>query len=119
LAAKSLGIDVDRRRVFIFAEILALLMAEARLHIYALQWLSTLTTVSLPAGVVIWTHYYVTHRGSLSSWRGVWNTKGFMAWVAGSATIAYLYLVNGMWVGIPTGFAVAMAIYIALTRIAR
>jgi cytosine permease len=119
LAARSLGIGVDRRRVFIFAEILALLMAEARLHTYALQWLSTLTTVSLPAGVVIWTHYYVTHRGSLSSWRGAWNTKGFIAWVAGSATIAYLYLVNGMWVGIPTGFAVAMAIYIALTRIAR
>ena len=119
LAARSLGIGVDRRRVFIFAEILALAMAEARLHTYALQWLSTLTTVSLPAGVVIWTHYYITHRSSLSSWRGAWNVRGFMAWVAGSTIIAYLYLVNGMWVGIPAGFAVAMATYIALTRVAR
>lgn len=117
VSLKNIGRAVERRKVVVAAAVLTILLAFARLHDYALYWLSLLTAVSLPAGVVIWTHYYVVRRRSPSeaSPPSV-NVPAFLAWTVGSIAIYLVYVSMGRWYGIFIGFLLAFIVYLLSAR---
>ncbi|MEM4471908.1 MAG: hypothetical protein QXN61_06945, partial [Zestosphaera sp.] len=80
LSVKSLGRTTDRGKVLLVATALTSILAVIKLHTFALQWLSLLTSISLPAGIVLWTEYYVKSRMKLSEGFKGWNVSAFISW---------------------------------------
>ena len=111
LGVKTLGSIVDRRKVVIVAAILTVILSWAKLHVHAGSWLSLLTSVSLPAGVVLWTDYYLVSKGRWSEKSMVVNYRAFLSWFLGSVTIWYLHVHRQFWYGILAGFLVAFIVY--------
>ncbi len=105
-----LGMTVSRQKVVIIASAITVVLALLRIHDYALQWLSLLTVVSLPAGIVLWTDYYIVRRGV---WTGTstLRVRPFISWALGSLAI---YLTLGKWYSLPLGFIVTILSYIAM-----
>jgi cytosine permease len=66
LSLKTLGRIVDRRKMVTTGAVLASILVIIKLHTFAIQWLSLLTSISLPAGIVIWTEYYAKPRMKLA-----------------------------------------------------
>ena len=58
--------------------VVTILLSFTKLHLFAVQWLSLLTVVSLPAGIVVWTDYFIVRRGWSGGGRRV-NLQGFVA----------------------------------------
>ena len=116
LSLKSFGKSADRRKVVITAAILTIILAIIKLHTFAVQWLSLLTSISLPAGIVLWTEYYVKSRMRLSESMNNWNVRAFASWILGSLVIYYLYVIEGLWYGLLAGFLVTSLSYVILSR---
>lgn len=114
LSTRVFGRIIDRRRIVVAGSILTILLAVIKLHTFALQWLSILTAISLPAGVVIWTEYYVTSRLKSGKTLYRWNAVAFASWALGSIAIYYLYVLKGLWHGIPIGFLTTFLSYLIL-----
>ncbi|MEO3993683.1 MAG: hypothetical protein QN229_05230 [Desulfurococcaceae archaeon TW002] len=116
LGLKSLGRITERRRVLIAATILTIILALIKLHTFAIQWLSLLTSISLPAGIVLWTEYYIKSRMKLGEGIKGWNIRAFISWVLGSIVIYYLYVTEGLWYGLLAGFLTTLIIYTILRK---
>lgn len=116
VSAKALGKVVDRRKVVVAATLLTVALAAIKLHTFALQWLSLLTSVSLPAGVVVWTDYYLRSGRRWSPGHARVNPHAFASWALGSLAIYYLYVVRGLWYGLLAGFLVASLTYLLAPR---
>ncbi|MEM0348051.1 MAG: hypothetical protein QXN90_07905 [Zestosphaera sp.] len=114
LSVKSLGRTTDRGKVLLVATVLTSILAVIKLHTFALQWLSLLTSISLPAGIVLWTEYYVKSRMKLSEGFKGWNVSAFISWVLGSLVIYYLYVMEGLWYGLLVGFLTTFLVYVVL-----
>ncbi|RLG82429.1 MAG: hypothetical protein DRO39_09525 [Thermoprotei archaeon] len=114
VAARALRKPVDRRSLVLVGAAVTILLSFTRLHTFAVQWLSLMTVVSLPAGIVVWTDYYIVRRG-WGSGTGV-NIPGFLAWFVGSVTI---YALLGTWYGTLLGFLATFLTYIALAWVGR
>jgi len=114
LSAKVLGRIVDRRRIVVAGALLTVVLATIKLHAFALQWLSMLTAISLPAGVIVWTEYYIASKLKPREEPYRWNVAAFISWTLGSIAIYCLYVLKGLWYGIPIGFLVAFLSYLAL-----
>lgn len=114
LSVKSLGRTTDRGKVLLVATALTSVLAVIKLHTFALQWLSLLTSISLPAGIVLWTEYYVKSRMKLSEGFKGWNVSAFISWVLGSLVIYYLYVMEGLWYGLLVGFLTTFLVYVVL-----
>ncbi|MEM4646578.1 MAG: hypothetical protein QXY67_04820 [Zestosphaera sp.] len=114
LSVKSLGRTTDRGKVLLVATALTSILAVIKLHTFALQWLSLLTSISLPAGIVLWTEYYVKSRMKLSEGFKGWNVSAFISWVLGSLVIYYLYVMEGLWYGLLVGFLTTFLVYVVL-----
>lgn len=111
LSLKSLGRTTDRRKVVMTATILTAALAIIKLHAFATQWLSILTSISLPAGIVLWTDYYLKSKMKLSENVRSWNQYAFISWALGSLTIYYLNVIEGLWYGLLVGFLVTFLTY--------
>ncbi|MEM0106575.1 MAG: hypothetical protein QXX81_08615, partial [Zestosphaera sp.] len=116
LSLKSLGRVADRRKVVMAAAFLTAVLALVKLHSFATQWLSILTSVSLPAGIVLWTDYYFKSRMRVGVGAGGWNPYAFASWGLGSLTIYYLNVVEGLWYGLLLGFLATFLTYLATPR---
>ncbi|MEM4048606.1 MAG: hypothetical protein QW750_04930 [Zestosphaera sp.] len=114
LSVKSLGRTTDRGKVLLVATVLTSILAVIKLHTFALQWLSLLTSISLPAGIVLWTEYYVKSRMKLSEGFKGWNVSAFISWALGSLVIYYLYVMEGLWYGLLVGFLTTFLVYVVL-----
>lgn len=114
LSVKSLGRTTDRGKVLLVATALTSILAVIKLHTFALQWLSLLTSISLPAGIVLWTEYYVKSRMKLSEGFKGWNVYAFISWALGSLVIYYLYVMEGLWYGLLAGFLTTFLVYVVL-----
>ncbi|MEM0244900.1 MAG: hypothetical protein QXV93_00925 [Zestosphaera sp.] len=114
LSVKSLGRTTDRGKVLLVATALTSILAVIKLHTFALQWLSLLTSISLPAGIVLWTEYYVKSRMKLSEGFKGWNVSAFISWALGSLVIYYLYVMEGLWYGLLVGFLTTFLVYVVL-----
>ena len=119
LAAKVLGVIVDRRRVVIVGAIITIILALIKLHTFAVQWLTLMTTVSLPAGIVLWTDYFIVCKGKWGEVKRVINWLAFLSWFIGSVTIYYLNFVVKAWYGTLVGFLVTFIIYVILSSIVK
>jgi len=78
VAARAIGRIVDRRKLVLVGAVVTILLSFTKLHLFAVQWLSLLTVVSLPAGIVVWTDYFIVRRGWSGGGRRV-NLQGFVA----------------------------------------
>jgi cytosine permease len=116
LSLKTLGKIVDRRKIVIAGAILTSILAIIKLHTFAIQWLILLTSISLPAGIVIWTEYYVKSRLKFIETPKAWNIPAFIAWALGSLVIYYLYAVRGLWYGLLIGFFTTFIVYLVVPR---
>jgi len=116
LSLKTLGKVVDRRKIVIAGVILTSILAIIKLHTFAIQWLSLLTSISLPAGIVIWTEYYAKSRMKLAETTKTWNIPAFIAWALGSLVIYYLYVTRGLWYGLLIGFFTTFLVYLVIPR---
>lgn len=114
LSVKSLGRTTDRGKVLVVATVLTSILAVIKLHTFALQWLSLLTSISLPAGIVLWTEYYVKSGMKLSEGFKGWNVYAFISWALGSLVIYYLYVMEGLWYGLLAGFLATFLVYVVL-----
>lgn len=108
--SKSLKGQVAREPLVILGAVLTVMLAFIKLHVFAVQWLSLLTAISLPAGVIIWTHFYIIGRGKLPNLVNI-NAKAFAAWILGS--LAYI-LTYGNIYSVLLELAVTSLAYIAL-----
>ncbi len=118
LAAKALGVTTDRRRVVIVATAITIALTYIKLHTFAVFWLSLMTTVALPAGIILWTDYLVTNKVLKMRWRDVKrgvNWGAFASWLAGSASIYYLNYVVKAWYGLLVGFLITFITYYVLS----
>jgi hypothetical protein len=75
-----------------------------------------LTSISLPAGIVIWTEYYAKSRMKLAEATKIWNIQAFTAWALGSLVIYYLYAIRGLWYGLLIGFFTTFLVYLVIPR---
>lgn len=116
LSIKSIGRTVNRKRVVVVATLLTIVLALIKLHTFAIQWLSLLTSISLPAGIVLWTEYYIKSRMKLSEGIESWNPYAFISWIIGSLTIYYLYVVKKLWYGLLVGFLITSIVYVVIRR---
>ncbi|MCC6032521.1 MAG: hypothetical protein LM561_00360 [Desulfurococcaceae archaeon] len=116
LSLKSVGKTAGREKVVVTAAILTVILAIIKLHTFAVQWLSLLTSISLPAGIVLWTEYYIRSRKKLGENIKNWNIQAFISWVLGSSVIYYLYVIEGLWYGLLVGFLVTSLTYVILPR---
>lgn len=116
LSIKSIGRTVNRKRVVVVATLLSIVLALIKLHTFAIQWLSLLTSISLPAGIVLWTEYYIKSRMKLSEGIESWNPYAFISWIIGSLTIYYLYVVKKLWYGLLVGFLITSIVYVVIRR---
>lgn len=112
LSLKSLGRTADRRKVVMAAALLTAVLALIKLHTFATQWLSILTSISLPAGIVLWTDYYLKSKMKLNNNVRSWNPYAFISWALGSLTIYYLNVVEGLWYGLLIGFLITFLTYL-------
>mgnify|MGYP001626327790 CR=1 FL=1 len=119
LAVRTLGRVVDRRRVVLIGTILTMLLASIKLHVLAVQWLTLMTVVSLPAGIVLWTDYFVVCRRRWSEVKRVVNLPAFISWLIGSITIYYLNFVVQAWYGTLLGFLVTSVVYVISSSLTR
>lgn len=116
VSLKAIGRTASRRKIVVVAAALTAALALARLHTFAVQWLSLMTSISLPAGIVIWTDYY-TKSGMRSSTRPAsWRPAAFASWAIGSITVYYLYVLSGYWYGLLIGFLLTAVAYFAMSR---
>ncbi len=111
LGVKTLGSTVDRRKVVFVAAALTVILSWVKLHTFAVSWLSLLTSVSLPAGVVLWTDYFLVSKGRWTERNMVANYQAFLSWFLGSVTIWYLHVHRQFWYGILAGFLVTFIVY--------
>ncbi len=111
LGVKTLGSTVDRRKVVFVAAALTVILSWVKLHTFAVSWLSLLTSVSLPAGVVLWTDYFLVSKGRWTEKNMVANYQAFLSWFLGSVTIWYLHVHRQFWYGILAGFLVTFIVY--------
>lgn len=116
LSLKSIGRTADRRKVLIVAAMLTSILAIVKLHTFATQWLSLLTSISLPAGIVLWTEYYVKARMKLGEGVRSWNLHAFVSWALGSLVVYYLYVMEGLWYGLLAGFLATFLTYVVVRR---
>ncbi len=116
LGLKSLGRITERRKILIAATILTIILALIKLHTFAIQWLSLLTSISLPAGIVLWTEYYVKSRMKLGEGVKGWNIRAFASWILGSLIIYYLHVIEGLWYGLIIGFLITSLAYIIMRK---
>jgi cytosine permease len=119
LSMKVFGKMVDRKRIVVVGTVLTIILAIIRLHTFALQWLSILTAVSLPAGIVIWTEYYITSKLRPRKTLYKWNVIAFISWILGSIIIYYLYISKNLWYGIPIGFLTTFLSYLILSNLTK
>jgi cytosine permease len=119
LSMKVFGKMVDRKRIVIVGTVLTIILAIIRLHTFALQWLSILTAISLPAGIVIWTEYYITSKLRPRKTLYKWNVTAFISWILGSIIIYYLYISKNLWYGIPIGFLTTLLSYLILSNLTK
>jgi len=119
LGLKTLGKVIDRRKVLIAAVAVTIALAFVKLHVFAIAWLTLLTAISLPAGIVLWTDYFLVSKGGWREARAGWNVRAFISWFSGSAVIYWLYILKGVWWGILLGFLTTFLIYIISTKIFR
>lgn len=112
VSLKTMGKITSRRKLVLAGAILTIILAVLKLHTFALQWLSLLTSISLPAGVVLWVDYYVKSKMNLEDSPRKWNIYAFTAWALGSIVIYYLYVLQGLWYGVLVGFAATLLIYL-------
>ncbi|WP_440059497.1 hypothetical protein ACSU1N_06845 [Thermogladius sp. 4427co] len=110
LAVTSLGKKVRRENIVLLGMAISLILTLIGIHRYAVYWLSLLTSISLPAGVVIWTDY-ILNRKLWEKPARIWNIWAFISWFSGSIVILVLYMIMGLWYGILIGFAVASGLY--------
>jgi len=115
VAARAIGRVVDRRKLVLVGAVVTVLLSFTRLHTFATEWLTLMTVVSLPAGIVVWTDYYIVKKGWSNDVRKV-NLWGFLAWLVGSVTI---YALLGTWYGTLLGFLATFVTYIVLAGVAR
>lgn len=116
LSLKSIGRTADRRKVLVVAAVLTSILAIVKLHAFATQWLSLLTSISLPAGIVLWTEYYVKSRMKLGEGVRGWNLHAFISWALGSLVLYYLYVMEGLWYGLLAGFLTTFLTYVLVRR---
>lgn len=116
LSIRSIGRTVNRKRVVVVATLLTTVLALIKLHTFAIQWLSLLTSISLPAGIVLWTEYYIKSRMKLSEGIESWNPYAFISWIIGSLTIYHLYVVKKLWYGLLVGFLITSIVYVVIRR---
>lgn len=116
LSMKSLGRVVERRKIVITAAALTAVLALIKLHTFAVQWLSLLTSISLPAGIVLWTDYYTKPGKRTSKDTRNWNLHAFISWFLGSLTIYYLNVVMSLWYGLLIGFLITFLTYLMTTK---
>ncbi len=114
LGVKTLGSVADRRKVVFVAAALTVILSWVKLHTFAVSWLSLLTSVSLPAGVVLWTDYFLVAKGRWSEPTMVANYRAFLSWFLGSLTIWYLHVHKMYWYGILAGFLVTFIVYLLI-----
>jgi cytosine permease len=119
LSMKVFGKMVYRKRIVIAGAVLTIILAIIRLHTFALQWLSILTAISLPAGIVIWTEYYITSKLRPRKTLYKWNVIAFISWILGSIIIYYLYISKNLWYGIPIGFLTTLLSYLILSNLTK
>jgi cytosine permease len=119
LSMKVFGKMVDRKRIVVAGAVLTIILAIIRLHTFALQWLSILTAISLPAGIVIWTEYYITSKLRPRKTLYKWNVIAFISWILGSIIIYYLYISKNLWYGIPIGFLTTLLSYLILSNLTK
>jgi len=119
LSMKVFGKIVDRRKIVIAGTMLTIVLAIVKLHTFALQWLSMLTAISLPAGVVIWTEYYIMSKLKPREKSYKWNVAAFTSWALGSIIIYYLYVLKNLWYGIPIGFLTTFSSYLILRSLTK
>jgi cytosine permease len=119
LSMKVFGKMVYRERIVIVGTVLTIILAIIRLHTFALQWLSILTAISLPAGIVIWTEYYITSKLRPRKTLYKWNVIAFISWILGSIIIYYLYISKNLWYGIPIGFLTTLLSYLILSNLTK
>jgi cytosine permease len=119
LSMKVFGKIVDRRKIVIAGTMLTIVLAIVKLHTFALQWLSMLTAISLPAGVVIWTEYYIMSKLKPREQSYKWNVAAFTSWALGSIIIYYLYVLKNLWYGIPIGFLTTFSSYLILRSLTK
>lgn len=116
LSIRFIGRTVNRKRVVVVATLLTTVLALIKLHTFAIQWLSLLTSISLPAGIVLWTEYYIKSRMKLSEGIESWNPYAFISWIIGSLTIYHLYVVKKLWYGLLVGFLITSIVYVVIRR---
>ncbi len=116
LATKAAGRVSDRRRVALAATVATIALAAVKLHTFAIQWLEVLTSISLPAGIVVWSDYLLKRRILGREWvvSEKVNKQAFIAWALGAVLIYYLSYKVRVWYALPAGFAATSAIYIIL-----
>ena len=116
LASKAAGRLSDRRRVALVAAAATIALAAVKLHTFAVQWLEILTSISLPAGIVVWSDYLLKRKILGRDWSvsEKVNKPAFIAWAVGAIVIYYLSYKAGVWYALPAGFAVTFIIYILL-----
>ena len=119
LSMKVFGKMVYRERIVVVGTVLTIILVIIRLHTFALQWLSILTAVSLPAGIVIWTQYYITSKLRPRKTLYKWNVIAFISWILGSIIIYYLYISKNLWYGIPIGFLTTFLSYLILSNLTK
>jgi len=108
------GKIVNRRSIVIIASILTIVLSLIKLHIFAVSWLSLMTTIALPAGIIIWADHFIVSKITRTNWgtyRETINIDAFIAWIIGSLTIYYLVYIISAWYGLLLSFITIIATY--------
>ncbi len=121
LACNRLGRNISRETMVLIASCAAALLALTKLHTFAVFWLTLMTSIALPAGIVVWTDYLLSRKVFRKEWGfpGKANIAAFTAWALGSITIYYTSYVVKAWYALPVGFTVTLLAYIVLSLVSK